>query len=107
MDALTSKEFGHVKTRKPENKNFNFYSQFCEKRPFFWVRNDLRSGLVCSFSKHSKMAIFQKLAIKNSNSYFLVNILTIPNFWGLRAYTNVKSGQKFQLEPGKIRSEDE
>ena len=80
MDAVTSKEFGHV-------------------------RNDLGLGLVCSFSKHSKMTLpkkwpfFTKLAIKNSNSYFLVKVLTCPNFLDVRASTDVKRGQKFQLEP--------
>ena len=97
-----------------------FYGRFCEKRPFFGVRNDLRSGLVCSFSKQSHLTVltkrtnktwsqvipdpkkwpfFTKLAVKNSNSYFLVKVLTCPNSLDVRASTNVKRGQKFQLEP--------
>ena len=63
MDALTSKEFGHV---IPDPKKWPF---------------------------------FTKLAVKNSNSYFLVKVLTCPNFLDVRASTDFKRGQKFQLEP--------
>ena len=95
-------------------------ANFVKNGHFFWVRNDLRSGLVCSFSKQShltmltkrtnktrsqvipdpkKWPFFTKSAIKNSNSYFLTKILTCPNFLDVRASTDVKRGQKFQLEP--------
>ena len=43
--------------------------------------------------------LFIKSAIKNSNSYLLTKILTCPNFLDVRASTDVKRGQKFQLEP--------
>ena len=46
-----------------------------------------------------KWPFFTKLAIKNSNSYFLVKVLTCPNSLDVRASTDVKRGQKFQLEP--------
>ena len=46
-----------------------------------------------------KWPLFTKSAIKNSNSYFLTKILTCPNFLDVRASTDVKRGQKFQLEP--------
>ena len=44
---------------------------------------------------------------KNSNSYFLVKILTCPNFLSVRASTDVKSGQNSNQNLVKIRSEDE
>ena len=47
-----------------------------------------------------KMAIFDKIGHRKFKFYFLVKILTCPNSLSVRASTDVKSGQKFQLEPG-------
>ena len=33
--------------------------------------------------------------------YFFLKILTFPNSLSLRASTDVKTGQKFELEPGQ------
>ena len=57
-----------------------FYGRFLKKRPFFWVRNDLRAGLVCSFSKQShswpkKMAVFHEIGHKK------IKLLFFGQFW--------------------------
>ena len=39
-----------------------------------------------------KWLFFTKLAINNSDSYFLVKVLTCPNFLDVRASTDVKRG---------------
>ena len=46
-----------------------------------------------------KWPFFTKSAIKNSNFYFLTKILKCPNSLDVRASTDVKRAQKFQLEP--------
>ena len=118
MDALTSKEVGHVKTLTKKYE-FEFLTANFVKNGHFLVRNDLRSGLVCSFSKNSKMTLLTKRtnktrsqvipdpkkspfstksAIKNPNHYFLANFLTCPYSLDVRPSTDVESGRKFQLE---------
>ena len=42
-----------------------------------------------------------KSVLKNPNPYFFLKILTFPNSLSLRASTDVKTGQKFELEPGQ------
>ena len=44
-----------------------------------------------------KWLFFTKSAVKKSNSYFLVKVLICPNSLNVRASTNVKRGQKFQM----------
>ena len=58
--------------------------------------NKTRSQVIPDLKKRP---FFTKSAIKNSNSYFLTKILTCPNSLDVRASTDVKRGQKFQLEP--------
>ena len=100
MDALTLKEFGHVKivTKK---LGFEFFMADLVKNGHFFG-----SGMTCDrvlfvllesrvISDPKKMAIFHKIGHKKFKSLFLVRISLI-----VRASTDVKSGQKFQLEPG-------
>ena len=91
-----------------KNKNLNFLWPILWKTAIFWVRYDLRSGLVCSFSKPSHFtvltkrtnkSIFCKIGCKNSNSYFFVKVLTCPTILDVRPSTEVKRGWKVQLEP--------
>ena len=59
----------------PTKRNLNFYSRFCEKQPFFWVRNDLR-GLVCSFSKQSHLTVLTKKTNKTRSQ-----VIPDPKKW--------------------------
>ena len=72
---------------------------------FFWVRYGShyyknKQDPIAGHSWPQKMAIFDKIGHKKFKFYFLVKILTCPNSLSVRASTDVKSGQKFQLEPG-------
>ena len=104
MDALTLKKFGHVRivTKK---LGFEFFMADLVKNGHF-----LGSGMTYDrvlfvllesrvISDPKKWPFFTKSALKNSNP-LLVKISTCPNSLIVRASTDVKSGQKFQLEPG-------
>ena len=60
----------------------------------------LGKNKVLNFLGPQKMAAFTKLVLKNSNPNFFLKILTCPNFLSVKASKDVKSGPKFQLEPG-------
>ena len=64
-------------------------------------RHFFGSGMTCElvlFVNKNRL-FFTKSAIKNTNPNVFHKILTCPNSLSVRAFTDVKSGQKFQLEP--------
>ena len=100
VDALIPKKFGLTKFLT-KNQKFGFFmaNLEIERAKSSSRRNKTRSQVI---SDPKKLPFFAKLAIKNPNFQFWVKILVCPNFLGVRASTDVKSDQKFQVEHGQI-----
>ena len=110
VDALKSKEFGHVKilVKKFDFITVNFVKNghyfgsgmTCDRVLFvllvsrvillFLLKEQTRPDRRSFLTK--KWPFFTKLAVRNSNSYFLVKVLTCPTSLDVRASTDVKRG---------------
>ena len=99
MDAVTSKKFGHVKTltKKLEfelkRSGVLFVNLVSTVRWLCLLKEQTRPNRRSFLT--TKMAVFDKISHKKFKFYFLVKILTYPNYLNVRASTDVKSGQKF------------
>ena len=67
----------------------------------FWGQEGPASWSCLFVCSAQKSPFIHKISPKKSKSSIFLKILTFPNSLNLRASTDVKSGQNFQLEPGQ------